>query len=86
MRMIRKKTRSGKVYLSELVPILKKTVHENPDLSGQGISQRRAIVRGMTLAKSLGFKVKKEDMREKVPSSKSLSVYNGEAKMPKSEF
>ena len=49
-------------------------------MSNQGVSQRRATVQGMTLAKSLGFDVKKEYMREKIPSSKSLSVYNGEDK------
>ena len=75
-----KKTRSGKVYLTELVSILKKKVQETPDLSGQEVSQRRATVRGMTLAKSLGLGVKKEGMKEKISSSKSLSVYNGEDK------
>ena len=75
-----KKTRSGKVYATELVSILRRKVHEIPDLSCQEVSQRRATVRGMTLAKSLGYEVKKEGMKAKIPSSKSLSVYNGEDK------
>ena len=82
---VERKTRSGKTYLTSLAcstgvtPILRKRLHENPDLSSLGVAQKRAIIRGMALAKSLGFAVQKDALKEDVPGM-SLNIYNGEDK------
>ena len=63
---VERKTRSGKTYATTLAystgvsPILRKRLHESPDLSSLGVAQKRAIIRGMALARSLGFKVQKD--------------------------
>ena len=54
-------------------------MHESPDLSSLGVAQKRAIIRGMALARSLGFEVQKDALKEDVPGM-SLNIYNGDDK------
>ena len=82
---VERKTRSGKTYATILThatgvsSILRKKLHEKPDLSSLGVAQKRAIIRGMALARSLGFEVQKDALKEDVPG-RSLNIYNGEDK------
>ena len=82
---VERKTRSGKTYATILThvtgvsSILRKKLHEKPDLSSLGVAQKRAIIRGMALARSLGFEVQKDALKEEVPG-RSLNIYNGEDK------
>jgi len=68
-------------------PILKKKLHKNPDMSTLGVAlsslgagQKHAVIRGMALAKSLGFDVQKGALTETVPGM-SLNIYNGDDKI-----
>ena len=88
-----KKTRSGKSYFANSTslthsqggkPILKKKLHRNPDmstasdaLSKLGAGQKRAVLRGIALAKSLGLEVQKGALTENIPGM-SLNIYNGD--------
>ena len=84
---VERKTRSGKTFATILthstgvVPkaILRRTLHKSPDLSSLGVAQKRAIIRGMALARSLGLKVQKDALKEDVPGM-SLNIYNGDDK------